>query len=166
MSNFVFGSPTISRRVSTVQPNTCCNSAGVPSAVSFAGDNIGRLGMGSVVPEWLRLVRSMASGTTCGYRARAPGKSGNTWVTSSTNTSARPSVTDGRLTAMGRACANGTEGLIRLGAFIVDIMVQRVVSGFQSEHQINSFAKSLTISEIAHQVGGFGDPPKVSRRDT
>ncbi len=38
------------------------------------------------------------------------------------------------------------------------------VDASHSVHRSNSFARSVTVSENRHQVGGFGDPPKVRRR--
>jgi hypothetical protein len=69
-------------------------------------------------------------------------------------------------TAIGRAGANGTVDFRRLGETCSFIMLLRMTVGSQSEHQAISLARSVTISDIAHHVGGLGDPPNVSRNDT
>ena len=88
-------------------------------------------------------------------------------MTSSTNTSTRPEDMDGNRTAIGRAGANGIVDLTRLGGVLSAVIILlRATVGFQSAHLSISFARSVTSSDTAHQVGGFGAPPNVSRRDT
>ena len=89
-------------------------------------------------------------------------------MTSSTNTSTRPVVMEGTRTAMGRDWVKGTLGSTRLGGGVAcgGIMLLWVVVGSHSEHHAISFARSVTSSDTAHHVGGFGEPPNVSRSDT
>jgi hypothetical protein len=70
---------------------------------------------------------------------------------------------------MGLAGANGTSNPTRFagsGACVLVIIVLCREQGSHSVHQAISLARSVTNSEIAHQVGGLGDPPNVSLSDT
>ena len=77
-------------------------------------------------------------------------------------------IGDGRqANAIGRAHVNGTLESTRLGEGVVPgIILLWMALWSHAEHHAISLAKSVTSSQIAHHVGGFGEPPKVSLNDT
>jgi hypothetical protein len=81
----------------------------------------------------------------------------------STRHSPRPSVAT--VTATRRAPAIGIVMSIRTGAVTMGWAGLFRVAGSQSWHKLISLARSVTISENMHHVGGLGDPPKVRGSD-
>jgi hypothetical protein len=69
----------------------------------------------------------------------------------------------GTWTAMGRALAIATSGISRIGVGVTGWPGLRSLSESQSLHWLISLARSVTILEKLHQVGGLGESPKVRR---
>jgi hypothetical protein len=79
-------------------------------------------------------------------------------MTSSTKTSTRPDSRDGIRMDMGLVWANGTVEPTRFAVICSLIILLRATVGFHSVHHTISFARSVTSSDTAHHVGGFGAP--------
>ena len=77
-----------------------------------------------------------------------------------------PSAVPGTITAIALPTANGIPGGSLIGSGDSGWAGLLSSAGSHSAHWAISFARSVTNSENMHQVGGFGDPPKVSRRET
>jgi hypothetical protein len=149
------------RLVSSIHPRTIRHSAGNPSARSFGMKRIARRMMGSrSSPAWGRLVTYIVRGTVCGWRARLYAESRNTLMRSSMKPSTRLVAVVGIWTAMGRALATGTLGRSQIGVGLTNWSGLRSFAGSQSLHWLISLARSVTILEKLHQVGGLGEPQR------
>jgi hypothetical protein len=91
------------------------------------------------------------------------GVSRNTGIRSSMKLSVRAVTVVGMPTASGMARAIGTSSGSKIGVGVSGWAGLRSFAWSQSSQRRISFDRSVTNSEKAHQVGGFGEPPKVSR---
>jgi hypothetical protein len=85
---------------------------------------------------------------------------------SSMKQSERPVAVTGIWTAIGRPLAIAMVRSRKTGAGAVCCIGLLVTDGSQDLHNGISLLRNVTISEKAHHVGGFGDPPNVSRSAT
>ena len=130
--------------------------------MSLAWARIPRRVIGSLFPACGRLVACMARGTEWGSREIFLSVSRKVVIRSSMNPSVRAVPATGTRTAVSQALAIGTSAGSGVGIGVTGWAGLRRVSAFHSLQSDISFARSVTISEKRHQVGGFGEPPKVS----
>jgi hypothetical protein len=156
--NLSSGRPILNVRVQILQPSRIPCSLGPPSALSLSSARKRSRGIGSSVARG-RLRMWIARGTAAGVRRQFSDVSRKTVVKSSTKQSTFPSGQAGGSRASGRAAPNGTVGGRRIGCGTKCCIGLWHIVGSHSLQAMRSLARSVTISDAVHQVGGQPDPP-------
>ena len=104
-------------------------------------------------------MQCIATGTTWGCLVRFASVSRKRLIRSSMKLSTLAVWVTGTQTAIGSACARGSELSDRVGAGVSRCEGLWSDLGSNSVQHANSLAKSVTVSENRHQDGGLGEPP-------
>ena len=105
---------------------------------------------------------SMVRSITAEPRAMLSLRSGMIVAVSSIYTSTLPLSLIGMSTTRGRACANGISALRKMGSGTWSYKGECNVEGSHLGQRRISFARSVTVSDIVHQLEEQRRPPNVS----